>query len=143
MKKILLLTGLVCFVCLAQAQRFFYIETGNIAEGILREDLLKASQFIAKAPVVSEFIIKTEVDFKTVKNAATLKIMVEDTATFKTIFQANEQYLYGSMRLNSEIFLRVAMKTLIEKNFNQMILCAENNYRNALMGLLREKKDKT
>jgi hypothetical protein len=143
MKKILFLIFLVSFTCITQAQRLFYVETGNIAEGMLREYLLKASQFVAKAPFVSEFIIKTEVDFKTVKNAATLKIMVQDTATFKTIFQANEQYAYGSIRLNPEVFLRVAMKTLIEKNFYQMILCAESNYRNALMGLLREKKDKT
>lgn len=143
MKKILILVSLVFIVCFTQAQRFFYVETGNIAESIFKENLLKASQFVAKEPMVSEFIIKTEIGFKTKTNAAALKIILEDTASFKTIFQANEEYSSNGMNLNPERLVNLAIKTLIEKNFNQMIFCAEKNYRNSLMKLVTEKKDKT
>jgi hypothetical protein len=47
------------------------------------------------------------------------------------------------MNLNPERLVNLAIKTLIEKNFNQMIFCAEKNYRNSLMKLVTEKKDKT
>lgn len=143
MKKIIILVTLVLIVCSMQAQRLFYVETGSIAENIFKEDLLKTSQFVAKAPMVSEYIIKTEIDFKTKTNAATLKIILEDTATFKTIFQANEEYSACTLRLNQDKFLNLAAKTLIEKNFNQMIFFAEKNYRDSLMKWGTAKKDKT
>ena len=143
MQKLLFLFTLLLCALLTNAQRFFYVEDGNMGENVLKQDLLKASQFVAKTPIVSEFIIRTESDYEAKKNLATLQIIVEDTATFKTVFQTKEEYSCTAMKMDSQLFLRIAMKSLIEKSFQQMILCAENNYRHSLMGVLREKKDKT
>lgn len=143
MQKLLFLFTLLLCSLLTNAQRFFYVEDGNMGENVLKQDLLKASQFVAKTPIVSEFIIRTESDYEAKKNLATLQIIVEDTATFKTVFQAKEEYSCSSVKMDSQLFLRIAMRSLIEKSFEQMIFCAENNYRNSLMGLLKEKKDKT
>jgi hypothetical protein len=143
MKKILLVVSLLFIVSLSQAQRFFYVESGTEAESLFKENLLKASQFVAEAPLVSEFIIKTEIDFKTNSSAAKLKIILEDTASFKTVFQANEEYSFRAKNLNSEKLVNLALRTLIEKNLHQMIFCAEKNYRNSLIKLVTEKKDKT
>ena len=143
MQKLLFLFTLLLCTVVTNAQRFFYVEDGNMGENVLKQDLLKASQFVAKTPIVSEFIIRTASVFETKKNLATLQIIVEDTATFRTVFQAKEEYSCASVKMDSQLFLRIAMKGLIEKSFEQMILCAENNYRHSLMGLPTEKKDKT
>ncbi len=143
MKKLLFIFTLLFCTLLTNAQRFFYVEDGNMGENVLKQDLLKASQFVAKAPIISEFIIKTEASFESGSNLATLKIMVEDTATFRTIFQAQEEYPYSQVSVNPHRFLNIAIKTMIEKNFSQMILCAQNTYRQSLMAPLKEKKDKT
>jgi hypothetical protein len=143
MKTILLLIILIVHVCLTQAQRFFYVETGNMAEKSIKEDLLKASQHVTKSPLMSDYTIKTELGFQTESKTATLKIILQDSATFQTIFQAKEEYAFGVVKVNPQILLSMAMKTLIEKNINQIILCAKDDHYHSLMKLVELKKDKT
>ncbi|MDP4128837.1 MAG: hypothetical protein Q8918_13960 [Bacteroidota bacterium] len=127
MKKIILLLVLVTSVYVSHAQRFFFVESGNRAEKSIQADLLKASQFVTKSPLMSDYIIKTEVGFKAVPNITTLKIVVEDSVSFEPIYQANEDYVFEP-KANSQWMLNMAMRTLIEKNINQIILCAKNDH---------------
>ena len=128
MRPILLLIILISNVYLIQAQRFFYVETGNIAEKQLKEDILKAFQYVAKSPLMSDYTIKTELGFQAESKTTTLKITMEDSATFKTIFQTREEYAFGAFKMNPQILLNMAMKTLIEKNIRQIILCAKDDH---------------
>ena len=129
MKKIALLTILVIGVLFTRAQRFFYIEKGNMAERSLQEDLLKASQFVTRSVLASDYTIKTEIG-KRGDHKTTLKIIVEDSASFKPIYQANEEYVFGEMKINEQLMINMALRTLIEKNINQIIYCAKNDHQN-------------
>ena len=143
MKKMLLLSVLTAFACLTHAQRFFYVEKGNMAEIPIKKDLLQASQFVTESPLMSDYILKTEVGFQKESNTTTLKIELEDSATFKTIFLTKEEYAFGALKLNRTIFLNLAMETLVEKNINQIILCAKDDHFHNQTKLIGLRKDKT
>ena len=143
MKKILILiTFLLCFF-LIQAQRFFYIETNNYTGKILREQLLKASQFVTQSPIGSDYIIKTEVGFNTGYSTLRLNMILEDSVTFKPIFQTNEECSFKVMNVNSRLCLRMAIETFIDKNVSQIITCAKDNHFDSRMKSLKSGKDKT
>jgi hypothetical protein len=131
MKKAFLLAILISSVFYTRAQRFFYIERGNMAERSLQEDLLKASQFVTRTALESDYTIKTEIG-KEGRYKTILKIIVEDSASFIPIYQANEKYVFGKMRINEQVMINMALRTLIEKNINQIIYCSKNDHQNAL-----------
>lgn len=114
-----------------------------MAEIPLKKDLLKASQFVTEFPLMSDYILKTEVGFQKESNTTTLKIVLEDSATFKTIFLTKEEYTIGSLKLSPRIFLNLAMETLIEKNIDQIILCAKDDHFHSQTKLIGLRKDKT
>ncbi len=143
MKKGFILTVLSIGVLFARSQRFFYLEPNNTAGSILREGLIKSSQFITKTPLASDYIIKTDIGFKSEPNTLTLQIILEDSITFKTIYQTNEEYSFGRVNKNSKILLRTALQTFIDKNISQIILCARDDHYDLQMKPLKPKKDKT
>jgi hypothetical protein len=143
MKKILILITFLLCIFLTKAQRFFYVETNNYTDKILREGLLKASQFITQSPLGSDYIIKTEVGFNTRFNALRLNMILEDSVTFKTVFQTNEEWSFITINKSSRLSIRMAIETFIDKNINQIITCAKDNYFDSRMKSLQPGKDKT
>jgi hypothetical protein len=143
MKRILILLILIANVYLTKAQKFFYVETGNVAETTIKKKLLKASQFVAKSPIVSDYIIKTEVGAQAESNIPTIKIQLVDSITFRTIFQAEEKYTTNAMNIQPQSALIMAVNTLIEKNIKEIILCAKQDNFNELIKMMKLKKDKT
>jgi hypothetical protein len=143
MKKIILITVLAFNIYFARAQRFFYLEPNNTAGSIIRDGLIKSSQFVTKTPLSSDYIIKTDIGFKTEPNTLTLQIILEDSITFKTIYQTNEEYSFGLINKNSKILLRTALQTFIDKNISQIILCAKDDHYDVRMKPLKPRKDKT
>ena len=142
MKKILLLQISILAGLSMQAQRFFYVESGNMAERPVKEHLLKASQFVSPTPLMSDYTINTEIDFKKETNTASVKIILKDSLTFKTIYQANEAYEFGVTTLSPEILLSMAMKILIEENIDQIISQARDHHFNNGTHLIEKKKGK-
>jgi hypothetical protein len=143
MKRILILIILIANVYLTKAQKFFYVETGSVAETPIRKKLLKASQFVAKSPIVSDYIIKTEIGSQTKSNIPTVKIQLVDSITLKPIFQAEEKYATNLMKIEPQAALIMAVNTLIEKNIKEIILCAKEDNFNELIKVMKLKKDKT
>ena len=142
MKKIILLQISFLIGCSIQAQRFFYVASGNMAERPVKESMLKASQFVTPTQVMSDYTIDTEINFKKETHTASLKIVLKDSASFRTICQTNEEYDFGITRLNPQILLNMAMKTLIEENINQIIFRAKDDHFNNKIHLIEKKKDK-
>lgn len=114
-----------------------------MAEIPLKKDLLQASQFVVESPLMSDYILKTEVAFQKESNTTTLKIELEDSATFQTIFLTREDYAFGALKIDRPIFLNLAMETLIERNINQIILCAKDDHFHNQTKLIGLRKDKT
>ena len=143
MKKILLITVLAFNIYFARAQRFFYLESDDAAGSLIKDGLVKSSQFVTNTPLSSDYIIKTEIGFKKEPNKLTLQIILEDSITFKTIYQSNEEYNFGVINKNSKLLLRTALETFLEKNISQIILCARDDHYDTRMKPLKPKKDKT
>lgn len=143
MKKILLLTVLAFNIYFARAQRFFYLESDDAAGNLIKDGLVKSSQFVTSTPLASDYIIKTEMGFQKEPNKITLQIILEDSITFKTIYQTNEEYNFGIINPHSKLLLRAAMETFLEKNISQIILCARDDHYDSRMKPLKPKKDKT
>jgi hypothetical protein len=143
MKKIYLLTVLSFSLFFARAQRFFYLESDDAAGSLIKDGLVKSSQFVTSTPLSSDYIIKTEIGFKKEPNKLTLQIILEDSITFKTIYQTNEEYNFSVINKNSKLLLRTAMETFLEKNISQIILCARDDHYDTRMKPLKPKKDKT
>jgi hypothetical protein len=143
MKKIIALISLLLVAHFTQAQRFFYIDNNHITEKLLNDGLSNASQYVTKSLMGSDYIIKSDVGFRSGYNVLTLKIMLQDSITFKTIFQTNEEYSFRIENANAGIVLSMAIRTFIEKNLNQIILCAKDDHFAGQMKPLKPRKDKT
>jgi hypothetical protein len=143
MKKISFLICLCCCFGLVQAQRFFYIDNNRITDNLVRVGLLKASQFITRSPLSSDYIVKTEVNFQTVGNILTLQINLQDTATLQTVFQDRETLAFGELGANPRIMLNTVIRNFIDKNINQIILSARENHYDDQSKWIRVRKDKT
>jgi hypothetical protein len=143
MKKLIILGILMLSFCFTQAQRFFYLESNNAGEQPLRESLKKASQYIVISQISSDYTIKTSIEVQKATKKISFNIIVEDSATLKAIFQTTEEYGSGLTGTITNLSIPIAMKTLIEKNINQIILCAENDHSCSMMKFNKLKKDKT
>lgn len=143
MKKITILFCLCCCFGLVEAQRFFYIDDNRITDNLVRVGLLKASQFITRSPLSSDYIVKTEVNFQAAGNILTLQINLQDTATLQTVFQDKETLAFGELRANPHIMLNTVIRNFIDKNINQIILSARENHYDDQSKWLRVGKDKT
>ena len=143
MKKIYILAVLSFSLYFARAQRFFYLESNDAAGNLIRDGLVKSSQFVTKSPLASDYIIKAEIGYQKEPNKLTLQIILEDSITFKTIYQTNEEYNFGVISQNSKLLLKTALETFMEKNIRQIILCSRDDHYDSRMKPLKPKKDKT
>ncbi len=143
MKKISVLIGLIVFCQISMAQRFFYIE-GNSATGkLLSEGLKNAFQYVTSTPLASDYILKSEISLESGSHVLMIDLILQDSVTFKTIYQANEAYTIGALKANPKIFFSMAVRTFIEKNMDQMILCAKDEHNRTEQKWLAPRKDKT
>ncbi|MEJ0079638.1 MAG: hypothetical protein WDM78_01430 [Puia sp.] len=143
MKTIPVLTGFLLFGLFSHAQSFFYIENKNGTEKTIREELRKASQYVTKSLLASDYIITTSVAVQSGTNILNLKMTMQDSITFKTLFQSSEEYNLQCVDANTQVFLRMTITGFIEKNVSQIIVCAEGDHYNMHSKFLKARKDKT
>ncbi|HLA60505.1 MAG TPA: hypothetical protein VK622_17145 [Puia sp.] len=143
MKIVPVLAGFILFGLFSRAQNFFYIENKNVTEKSIREELMKASQYVTKSPLASDYIITATVAVQSGTNMLNLKMTMQDSITYKTLFQSNEDYTLHSVDANTEVFLRMTIAGFIEKNISQIIVCAHDDHYNTHGKFLKARKDKT
>jgi hypothetical protein len=143
MKNILLLISLITAGFYSRAQSFFYIENNNVTEKSIREELMKASQYVTKSPLASDYIIKADAGVQSGSNMLNLKMTVQDSITFKTIFQSSEDYTLSPLNANTQIFLRITIANFIEKNISEIVVFSRDDHYNSRMKFLKARKDKT
>ena len=142
MKIIPILAAFIFFGLFSRAQSFFYIENTNVTEKSIRKELVKASQYVTKSPLASDYIITASVVVKSGTNVLNLKMKMQDSITYKTLFQSSEDYTIHSVDANTRLFLRMAITGFIEKNINEIIVCAQDDHYNIRGKFLRARKDK-
>jgi hypothetical protein len=143
MRKIGVLAGLIFISQLSFGQRFFYIQ-GNPATGkLLSEGLKQAFQYVTSTPLASDYILKSEMTLQSGSHTFMINLILQDSVTFKTIYEANEAYTIGALKANPKIFFSMAVRTFIEKNMDQMILCAKDEHNRTEQKWLAPRKDKT
>jgi hypothetical protein len=143
MKKLffLVLFGLLTLV--TQGQRFFYVESNAMVEKPFKQSLLKESQYLASTPLMSDYIVKTAIGFQAETNTTTIKITIEDSATFNSIYEAKEAFVLQGVRMNSKRLLNMVIKTMIEENIHQIVFCAKNDHMGSQINWIKPRKDKT
>ena len=143
MKIIPVLAGFILFGLFSRAQNFFFIENKNVTEKSIREELMKASQYVTKSPLASNYIITASAAVQSGTHILNLKMMMQDSITCKTIFQSDEDYTLHSVDANTEVFLRMTIAGFIEKNISRIIVCAQDDHYNSQNKFLNARKDKT
>jgi len=143
MKIIAVLAGFILFGLFSRAQNFFYIGNKNVTEKSIREELMKASQYVTKSPLASDYIITASVGVQSGSNILNLNMTMQDSITNKTLFQSSEEYTLQSVGANTQIFLRMTIAGFIEKNISQIIVCAQDDHYNTHGKFLKARKDKT
>jgi hypothetical protein len=143
MKIFPLMAAFIIFGLVSHAQNFFYIENRNATEKEIREELMKASQYVTKSPLASDYIITASADIQSGTNILNLKMTMQDSVTYKTIFQSNEDYSLLAVNANTRIFLKMTISGFINKNINQIIYCARDEHYNTHGRFLKAEKDKT
>ena len=140
MKIIPVLAGFVLFGLFSRAQNFFYIGNKNITEKSIREELMKASQYVTKSPLASDYIITASAAVQPGTNNLNLTMTMQDSITYKTLFQSSEDYTLKSVNANTQVFLRMAIAGFIEKNISQIIICAQDDHNNMHSKFLKKEK---
>jgi hypothetical protein len=144
MKRLLLLLNVCLFFHLtSHAQNFFYLENGNATEKEISAELVKASQYVTKSPLASDYIITASAGVRSGTNTFNLKMTMQDSVTYKTIFQSSEDYTLPAINANTRIFLKLMMSGFIEKNISQIIYSARDDHFNLHGKFLKAGKDKT
>ncbi|HEX3767139.1 MAG TPA: hypothetical protein VHT72_02135 [Puia sp.] len=143
MKLIPILAAFTFLCFFGRAQNFFYIGNKNATEKSIREELIKASQYVTKSPLASDYIITASVEVESGSHILNLKMSMQDSITFKTLFQSNEDYTLHTINANTEVFLRMTIAGFIEKNISQIIVCAQDDHYNTHGRFLKARKDKT
>ena len=143
MKNILVLFGLFMTGIFCRAQSFFYIQRNQVTEKSVREQLIKASQYVTHSPLSSDYIIQADADLETGSGILNLQMTVQDSITSKMIFQARESYTLNSINYATRLFLRMAIAGFIDKNIHQVIACAREDRYDQKMKFLKSRKDKT
>lgn len=143
MKIIPFLAAFIFVGLFGHAQNFFYIGNKNGTEKSIREELMRASQYVTKSPLASDYIITASVAVQSGSNILNLKMTMQDSITYKTIFQSSEDYTLHSVGTNTEIFLRMTIAGFIEKNISQIIVCAQDDHYNMHGRFLKARKDKS
>src|ERR1700712_1926947 len=115
MKIIPVLAGFILFGLFSRAQNFFYIGNKNVTEKSIREELMKASQYVTKSPLASDYIITASVGVQSGSNILNLNMTMQDSITNKTLFQSSEEYTLQSVGANTQIFLRMTIAGFIER----------------------------
>src|SRR5436309_7345737 len=103
---------LACFVSAAvfcHAQNFFYIGNKNATEKSIAEELEKASQYVTKSPLASDYIITASVAVQPGTNVLSLTMAMQDSVTYKTLFQSNENFTIHSYNVNTALFFRMTI----------------------------------
>lgn len=143
MKKLGVLAGLFFFSQLSFGQRFFYIQGNPTTGKLLSEGLKQAFQYVTSTPLASDYILKSEMTLQSGTHTFMINLILQDSVTFKTIYQANEAYTIGALKANPKIFFSMAVRTFIEKNMDQVILCARDEHNRTEQKWLAPRKDKT
>jgi hypothetical protein len=143
MKNIFILSALLLTGCIGRAQRFFYIENSHLTAKLLTDELQHAFQYVTASPIASDYILKSEVDFQAETHSLTLQIIMQDSVSFQTLYQANEVYDVRKSNSDPRIFLSMAIRTFLEKNIHQIISTAKDDHFNSELKSLDVKKDKT
>ena len=104
---------------------------------------MKASQYVTKSPLASDYIITASVGVQSGSNILNLNMTMQDSITNKTLFQSSEEYTLQSVGANTQVFLRMTIAGFIEKNISQIIVCAQDDHYNTHGKFLKAKKDKT
>ncbi len=143
MKNILVLFGFMVAGYFCRAQRFFYIENNQITEKSVRDELIKASQYVTHSPLSSDYIIQANADVEANSGVLNLKMTVQDSVTLKTLFQSEETYTLCPVNPASRLFLRMAITGFIEKNIRQVIICTREDHFDQKGKILKSMKDKT
>jgi hypothetical protein len=143
MKIIPVLATCILFGLFSRAQNFFYIGNKNVTEKSIREELMKASQYVTRSPLASDYIITASVSAQSGSNILNLKMIMQDSITYKTIFQSCEDYTIHSVGAKTEMFVRMTIAGFIEKNISQIVVCARDDHYNMHGKFLKSRKDKT
>jgi hypothetical protein len=143
MKILPVITGFILLGFCGRAQNFFYIVNDNVTEKSIREELMKASQYVTKSPLASDYIITASADVQSETNILNLKMTMQDSITLKTIFQSSEDYSLHSVNANTLIFLKLTIAGFIEKNISRIIFCAQDDHSSMHGKFLKARKDKT
>jgi hypothetical protein len=142
MKKLCIVAGLILISQASLAQRFFYIQGNPTTGKLLSEGLKQAFQYVTSTPLASDYILKSEMVMQSGSHTFMINLILQDSVTFKTIYQANEEYTVGNLKANPRIFYSMAVRTFIEKNMDQMILCAKDEHNRTEQKWLAPRKDK-
>ena len=143
MRKICIITILISLSQLCLAQRFFYIEGNRGTEKLLSEELSSAFQYVTASPVISDYILKSEIGMQSGCKTFMMNLILQDSVSLKTIYQAKEEYTMENLKSDPRIFFSMAVRTFIQKNMNQIILCARDDHNKMEGKWLAPRKDKT
>ena len=113
MKIIQILTGFIILGLVGRSQNFFYIENKNLTEKYIRDELMRASQYVTKSPLASDYIITASASVQSGTKILNLEITMQDSISFKTLFQTSENYTLDPVNENTRVFLRMTIAGFI------------------------------
>ena len=143
MRSFLFFIFLSLVVSSAGAQRFYYVETSNLVDRLLKSRLEKSDQFVVPSAMESEYTVRTKVRSGDNSKELSLELVLTDSVTQKEIFRSYEQFCFTTGDAGPQLDYSAAVRSFLQRRIGEMMLSAKKDHAGLFRQELKERKDKT
>lgn len=142
MRSLLFFSFLTLLVSSATAQRFYYFETNNLVDRLLKRQLEKSEQYVSASVLASEYSVRTKLESRDNSNELTLEIILADSLTQKEVFRSYEQFCFTPGKAEPQGRYSTAVHSFLQRRIGEMMSSATKDHAGFFRQEIKERKDK-
>lgn len=125
------------------AQRFYYVETNNLVDRLLKAGLEKSDQYVVASAIGSDYTVRTKLVTGRDDGELNLEISLADSVTQKEIFRTREQFCFTNVNRQPELFYSVVIRSFLQRRIGELIISARQDHAGMFREQLKARKDNT
>ncbi len=125
------------------AQRFYYVETNNLVDRLLKAGLEKSDQYVVASAIGSDYTVRTKLVTGRDDGELNLEISLADSVTQKEIFRTREQFCFTNVNRQPELFYGVVIRSFLQRRIGELIISARQDHAGMFREQLKARKDNT
>ena len=143
MKSVCFSITLLFLFASARAQQFYYIETSNMVDQLLKTRLEKLNQYVVPSAIRSDYTVRTRVESKDDSRELSLEIVLADSVTQQEIYRSYELVCFTPGQEQPQLMYSIAIRNFLQRRLGEIVLTVQQDHSGLFRRELKERKDKT